>query len=77
MDIFCVINKVCIKYLWFGKHVEGMNGSRWESFFGGDEEPGEVSKKKQTNRWCGLFIEDQIYGKLSYQNKAGFGACFF
>ena len=55
-----------------------MNGSRWESFFGGDEEPGEVSKKKkQTNRWCGLFIEDQIYGKLSYQNKAGFGACFF
>ena len=23
-----------------------MNGSRWESFFGGDEEPGEVSKKK-------------------------------
>ena len=54
-----------------------MNGSRWESFFGGDEEPGEVSKKNQTNRWCGQFIEDQIYGKLSYQNKAGFGACFF
>lgn len=56
-----------------------MNGSRWKSVFGGDEEPSEVSKKtkKQTNRWCGLFIEDQIYSKLSYQNKAGFGACFF
>ena len=58
-----------------------MNGSRWERRKVSLEVMKSLvrfqKKKKQTNRWCGLFIEDQIYGKLSYQNKAGFGACFF